>query len=603
LIEDLSGHEWKGQQMRKNLLVAYESRFARCGGITAVLNFLPRYLRASSGITTSVITPFHHRIPSTNTLPVRLVGDLQLPFFSKSGHAIKVNVNVYQYDDGWAWYFLDAKEFVLPDTQRLAKDDGRFFSGRNHPYDVGSNAAEQWSILRRDALFFGAAVARALPLLDANVRWNVIMQDWQAATTALALASNGQHEHRRFLTLHNSYDSGAVGPDDLRAVSIHPERVPGPEEASTVLSRALPLVQKPVFTVSEQFARDMVTDTFQVRVMADHLQRELPLPNLVGVNNGLFVSLAVPEKALAKAREKRPDYSALQEWKTTQKKAAITSLNEFQPTPEKPVWGNKKSFTAQAEKIPWFVLAGRDDTRQKGYDVACDAIRSFLSNTANRMKAQFLFFPIPGDEGQEGLGFLKELANEFQENVLVLPFIFLEGYQAALQGAAFGIMPSLYEPFGMANEFYLNGAIGIGRATGGLVQQIVPLQTAASFTSAVRKQSSKWHNQQVPATGFLYREDDLPNVVKDWRALNDAKYLQSTSRNRLEERKNLGLFKGMAVALKQAIEDALIVYHQPPGEKGQQPYFSLLTNGIAHLQRGFSWDLAAAEYNSYILGG
>ena len=37
---------------------------------------------------------------------------------------------------------------------------------------------------------------------------------------------------------------------------------------------------------------------------------------------------------------------------------------------------------------------------------------------------------------------------------MVLPFIFVEGYRAALQGAAFGVMPSLYEPFGMANEFY-----------------------------------------------------------------------------------------------------------------------------------------------------
>lgn len=379
--------------MRKNLLVAYESRFARCGGITAVLNFLPAHLRASSGITTSVITPFHHRISDTASLPVRLVGKIDVPFFGRTvevnmangdsfryyepaylGHTVEVNI--YRYDDRWAWYLLDAKEFVLRDDQRLTPNDERFFSGRNHPYDVGSNAPEQWLILRRDALFFGAAVARALPLLDGNVRWNVIMQDWQAATSALALASNGQDNHRRFLTLHNSYDSPPVWPGDLQAVDIRPERVPGPEQASTVLTRVLSLVQKPVFTVSEQFARDFVEDTFQVCVMADHLQHELRFPNLIGVNNGLFAQLAVPEEALAKARAKCPDYSVLRRWKRARKKAAIKSLREFKPIAERPAWGDIKSFTEQADEkcIAWFVLAGRDDTRQKGYDVACHAI-------------------------------------------------------------------------------------------------------------------------------------------------------------------------------------------------------------------------------------
>jgi hypothetical protein len=60
--------------MRKNLIVAYESRFARCGGITAVLNFLPGQLRAASGLATSLITPFHHRIPETTSLPVYTLG-------------------------------------------------------------------------------------------------------------------------------------------------------------------------------------------------------------------------------------------------------------------------------------------------------------------------------------------------------------------------------------------------------------------------------------------------------------------------------------------------------------------------------------------------
>jgi len=107
----------------------------------------------------------------------------------------------------------------------------------------------------------------------------------------------------------------------------------------------------------------------------------------------------------------------------------------------------------------------------------------------------------------------------------------------------------------------------------------------------------------APPTGFLYREShDLTETEKerDWRAFNDAKYLESPARDRLAERKKLPLFITMADALTQAIQDALAVYHQPPAGDGRQRYFSLLVEGIGHLQRGFSWDVAAAEYNSYI---
>jgi hypothetical protein len=69
-------------------------------------------------------------------------------------------------------------------------------------------------------------------------------------------------------------------------------------------------------------------------------------------------------------------------------------------------------------------MAGRDDPRQKGYDVAAAAVEDYL--TLNQRKpecAQFLFFPIPGDEGLAGLGFLRELADRFPEHVLAFPFI------------------------------------------------------------------------------------------------------------------------------------------------------------------------------------
>ena len=122
----------------------------------------------------------------------------------------------------------------------------------------------------------------------------------------------------------------------------------------------------------------------------------------------------------------------------------------------------------------------------------------------------FLFFPpIQGDEGLPGLEFLRELACRFPEDVLAFPFIWIAGFTAALQAAAFGLMPSLYEPFGMANEFYLTGAcVGVGRATGGNIEQIVPLRAGASFSRAVSVRANPHHSLSAHPTGILFRESD-----------------------------------------------------------------------------------------------
>jgi glycogen synthase len=431
------------------------------------------------------------------------------------------------------------------------------------------------------------------------------MQDWQAAAAALALAgSNRPPGLRLFLTLHNSYDSGPVIPEDLRAVGIEPEDVPAATNRSTVLGRAIPLLDRPLFTVSEQFAQDLTEDIFQSHVMADHLQEELRPPKVVGVDNGPFMSLAVPEQpGLAEARQR--NCQPLREWKSRQKAACVAALERFVPDEDKrPAWGRIARFVEMARSradLPWFVLAGRDDPRQKGYDVAAEAIHAFLRKPGNDTRAQFLFFPIPGDEGREGLLFLRRLADAYPANIVVLPFIFQEGYLAALQGAAFGVMPSLYEPFGMANEFYLNGAVGLGRATGGLLQQIVPLRAVPSFTASVERRSMRWHQVSAAATGLLYREpDELPDIAGDWRAFNAAGYLSAPGQDRVAERRRYRLFAEMAAALECALADAIAIYHRPADARGVPPYFALLVEGIAHIQRSFSWERTAAEYNRHL---
>jgi len=571
-------------------LVAYESRYARCGGVTAVLNHLPGHLQAASAATTVVVTPYHLHSRDTARLAARVVGEVRVPFAGR-----EVAVAVRRHDDRWPWYFLDASTFTLPAPLRIYDGDTHFFAGRRHPYDVGRDGGEQLAILRRDALVFGVAAARALAVIEPGAAWSLLLQDWQVATTALALAQE-QTKHQIVLTLHNSYDSGGVFPDDLANVGIDAGAAPGADDAegSTVLNRAWPVVRKPLVTVSEQFALDLTEDPFQRHVMADQLQAILAPPNLIGINNGPFAALAVPEDRLAAAQ--RGDYAPLAAWKDDRKRQAMAALRAFVPTPERVVWGDVGLFLERTEtdNTAWFVLAGRDDPRQKGYDIAAAAIAELLKDSAHAAAAQFLFFPIPGDEDRAGLGFLRELATRHPANVLVLPFIFAEGYQAALQGAAFGVMPSLYEPFGMANEFYFNGAVGIGRATGGLVQQIVPQRAVASFNRAVARLAERWHAVDAEATGFLFREpDDLSNVIADWRRLSLMPYRLDGPDNRVAARLQVPLYRSMVGELRKALTDAVAVYRATPG---REHLCRMLTAGIRYTQRSFSWERTAAAY-------
>lgn len=549
--------------------ITYETPFAPCGGVAAVIDRLPRYLQAASSLPTLVITPFHYRIPKTAAIESQAepVGRIHVPYDGG-----RIPLTLLRLDRDGVWIFLKA-------------EDSRFFAGARHPYDVGFDPQQITLHLRRDALLFGSAVAHALPLVQPQATWTLLAQDWEAATIALALAGESHKvDALVFLTLHNSYDT-AASDEDLLAFSIDPYLCPG----KTILRRALPLVQEPVFTVSDQFASDFSEEILQSQVLAPHLRGRLA-NKMLGVNNGLFAELAIEEEVLGRAR--RGDYTSLREWKLSHRQQAIRLFESITPDEERPLWGDLDQF--DREDAPWFVLAGRDDSRQKGYDVACSAIRRFLHEQG---RARFLFFPIPGDEGLPGLNFLKELAVCYPESVLALPFSFKEGYFTALQGAAYGLMPSLYEPFGMVNEFYLNGAIGIGRATGGIVQQIVPLRSAASFSHAVQRRADRWYSACSQPTGFLYRErDHLPTAIADWQAINDADYDPAgAGPNRLEQRERLPVFREMARELYLCLNDAVKVYREQP-----DLYYQMLVAGIDYLRSNFSWERASHAYARYL---
>lgn len=548
--------------------VTYETPFAPCGGIAAVMKSLPAQVKKASGLNTVVFTPFHYKNKKTSSLAseMSLIGKVTVPYLWE-----RIQVKVYRYtsSDELSWYFL------LP-------EDDRFFAGKDHPYDL---KAED---LVRDSLFFGAAVARALGIVSPGTYWTLFMQDWEAATTALSLAGKGRG-CKLFLTLHNSYDSGGIGIDLLSRVGINSEDCPGGSLKATVLERVLPLVEWPVLTVSGQYARDMTEDILSAGIMAPHLQNSLK-PRLRGIDNGIFEHLSLSNDIIAKAE--RGDSKLLCDWKAGKREKFIKITGAIRSTKEKPVWGDFKKF--KVNDFPWFFMAGRDDPRQKGYDIAVRAIREFLNNGG---EGRFLFFPIPGCEGVEGLNFLEKLSLDFPESVLAFPFRLEKGYMEALQGATYGIMPSLYEPFGMANEFYLNGTVGIARATGGLLQQIVPLRKTKLFNDDLRVRTEYWHKDSAQPTGILYRErEEIPTAVRDWEGINAAGYyFYGENPDRITEREKYPLFRLMADELLLGIKEGVRIYQEEP-----EVYYKMLAAGIAYIQKNFSWERAASEYVSTV---
>src|SRR5207249_3853304 len=96
-------------------------------------------------------------------------------------------------------------------------------------------------------------------------------------------------------------------------------------------------------------------------------------------------------------RTRNRNYAALFDWKCMQRAKFLAAVAQHEPTPTESVWGDHKECARLADSgLPWFAFGGRDDPRQRGHDVAARAISEFLNRQG---EAQFLFFPIPGDEG------------------------------------------------------------------------------------------------------------------------------------------------------------------------------------------------------------
>jgi glycogen synthase len=556
--------------------ITYETPFAPGGGIAAVMKHLPPAISAVSNIPTYVITPFHHKINQTaNFEPnMQTMAIIDIDFYSQ-----RLEVEVKSYQDKVNWIFLKP---IHP--SKLSK---KLFAGTNHPYDLSSSNSDIQSTLLRDSLLFGKAASAALKKICPKCQWIILMQDWEAATCTLSFNQIADDELKilPFLTLHNSYDCG-LNKEALSEIGLGNEISPG----GTILEAALPHIRYPIFTVSDQFALDLSQEINQSEIMIPHIVNQIS-SNLVGINNGPFINLQIPKKIYQAGL--KGDLLPIAEWKKKKRKSALRIIRSFKPKNDELVWGYPAQFSN--DDLPWFVMAGRDDSRQKGYELACLAASKFLEQSH---QACFIFFPIPGDEGIQGIEFLRDLADKFPSNVICYPFIFRKGYFPIIQGASFGMMPSYYEPFGMANEYFLNGTSCLGRATGGITQQIVPIRDAISFTGEVELRANRWHSTDIHPSGFLFREKDtIKGVLNDWEEINAASYLlDPAGKNRLEDRKQLSLVKEISGEMNACMLDASELYSSQ-----RDKYYQALINGAQYITENFSWDKAAQKYIDFVI--
>lgn len=554
-----------GRGARNVVFVSFESEFAPLGGLAAVMRLLPRRMAQLEKQPCFTMTPFFRNITRCNAKRYQSIQPTGKTFKLRFGPDYH-KCAIFQHCDaqGFTTYLLDSEYFFDAPC-----DCGNPPAAQSpcNPYHDPARPGQ----LLRDALFFCAAIPRMLVALGLTENLYVSLQDWQTASAAFTIKQDREIVSAACtLTIHNPYDQPLSHADLLQ---ICRRTLPG----ATVLTKMLPFVDGPICTVSENFATELIHDPLHSDVYAPHLQTFFRKRGIKGIDNGLFAKLSFPEPVIDAAR--RGDFQPILVEKKKQRDALVRVLTTYQP---QAAWGTLDNL-AEFEG-PIFLCFGRDDPRQKGYDVAAAAIRKLPLG-----KAKYVFTPIPGIEGLKGLGFLKDLAEERPGEVKVFPFRMEQGYMELQKGCSYLAMCSLYEPFGGATEGYAVGTPVVARATGGLIQQVAPYP-GGSMSHAVRWRADHFHARNASPTGFLFREPDLArdDVVAGWQHIVACAY--APNGDRVGEREGVLLFDEMVREAAWAFSDAIDLYDQAPMQ-----YARMIASGFEMLQR-FSWDRAVRDY-------
>ncbi len=537
-------------EIRNVVFCSFENRFARSGGLAPVITNILPYIKEVNGIPSVILmTPFYPKIMSSGRLEPA-GKSFGVPFFNKI-----VQVELFEY----TWHYSKPRKGSL--REYYLKAEGFFEAGGKlkDPYIYSeSDPRANKHAMDENAVFFCRAVPYALKAL--GIREDIILHlhEWQTALISLtskqAMLNGVVHSCGTVQTMHNSYDS-QISWDLLTACTNRTLRRPVtrfPARGLTAYQIGLQLVDAPVTTVSEHFAEEFTSDILQTRHFAPHLQNIFRRSGVYGINNGVFCDLS-PEFSGITSGMKKDVTAEIRKIKLKNRKKLLRLLSSYRPAErfgELTYRGG--SIYRLPDDIPVVLMSGRLAPLQKGYDILLQAMERFPED-----RIKVILTPMPASRSD--LDYFYEVACKCRGNLTVFPVKMKKGYHELQTGSTFGIMPSVYEPFGAAVEYMANGTVNIARATGGLMDQV------------------------DETCGFLYREDaafyTLENI-RDFAATGDI----------VQMRKKNPWARSMADSLYRALKKAAHEYRHNPDK-----YYKMILNGLMKVN-SFNWEASVRKY-------
>jgi glycogen synthase len=525
---------------------SFENRFGKSGGLAAVtVNILPYFNAQRAFEKVLLLTPYYRRLTATNSLE-RTGLVFPVPFQEAT-----ITVELWRYLHKYA-----LPEQGVIEEYYLAADG--FFDAENalrDPYLYTPNdLTENQKILLRNSMFYCVAVPYALQALRLQQDVVLHLQEWQTALLSLtskeAMISGLLQSCMTLLTMHNPYDAYVSSSSIQQLVHVgkkeHISRfLP---QGLTAYQLGLILADAPVTTVSKTFATEFTMDRLQTQHFAPHLQALFQKTSIRGINNGPFVepSPAFPKRSSHTNAE-------LKQIKAENRRLLLQVLDEYQPAER---FGElsyrRQPITTLPDDVPILVMSGRLDLMQKGFDVLLRTMELFGPD-----EVKLVVTPLPTRSSD--LDYFYEVACKCRGNVTVFPIRLSKGFNELQSGSTFGIMPSIYEPFGAAIEYMARGTVTIARKTGGLVDQI-----------------------DDHKSGFLYRE-----ASENYTLDNIKSYMATTI---VPVRKDNPWFESMAQRLYECISAAKQMYMNQP-----QDYYNMVRNGFIKTGE-FDWSKSAQQY-------
>jgi len=538
---------------------SFESRFAKSGGLAAVTTKILPYLKEVNNIPNVILlTPFYPNIIPANKLkPTGL--SITVPFENKSHEAeILKYVQDYEYpaDGIIAEFYLKADGF-FESTNKL-----------NDPYIYNEHDREKSAAaLRENSMFFCQAAPFVLQKLGFNKNTLFHLQDWEtiliALTAKTAMLDGILESCASVCTLHNPFDSGWLKLDSLAKIldSKRSKKIfENFQDNLTAHKIGLSLVDGALTTVSKNFAKELKQEILHTGHFAPHLQNIFEKSRIKGVNNGMFVDFPPEFTEFAKPAQSpkisKAKINRVRKTKLQKRVELLKILDDYHPPQRfgKLTYKNGP-LTHLPEDMPIMLMSGRLDPNQKGFDIFLRAIDKFRED-----EIKVVLSPLPVRESD--LVIFRKVAESSQGNVTVFPIRMAKGFHELQIGSTFGLMPSVYEPFGAAIEYMVNGTMVIARKTGGLIDQI---------------------DHRI--NGLLFKESK-----RNYNLQNIKSFMKASVR--VELRQTNPWSQDMVDSLYKILKRAIKLY-----QKENEKYYEMILNGFMKAQN-FDWHTSAKEYYS-----